>query len=101
MERTIEEFLINPDTVPDYFAMINIADVTDQLHAFFFGKDAAGVKLGDATYVRVGYNRPNGTGTLMTRGEFSLFFDIYMNDLLTYDQWSELIAANIPDEGIV
>ena len=99
--KTIDDFLINSDTVPDYFAMINIADVTDQLHAFFFGKDSAGEKIGNATYVRVGYNRPEGTGTLITRGEFSLFFDIYMDDLLTYDQWAELRAANMPDEGIV
>jgi len=99
--KTPDNFLINPDTVPDYFAMLNIEDVTDQLQAFYLGKGAAGDKIGDATYVRVGYNRPDGTGTLMTRGEFSLFLDIYGDDLLTYDQWTDLMAANMPEEEMV
>jgi len=99
--RAPDNFLINPDTVPDYFAMLNIEDVTDQLQAFYLGKGAAGVKIGDATYVRAGYNRPNGTGTLMTRGEFSLFLDIYGDDLITEKEWDAIMAENQPEEEMV
>jgi len=99
--KTPDNFLINPDTVPDYFAMLNIEDVTDQLQAFYLGKGAAGDKIGDATYVRVGYNRPDGTGTLMTRGEFSLFLDIYGDDLITEKEWFAIVAQNQPEEEMV
>ena len=99
--KTIDSFKTVTGDVVDYWAMLNIEDVTDQVQAYFFGKDSAGVQLGSSTYVRVGKNRDGGTGTLVTRGEFSTFFDVYGDDLLTEDEWGVIWAANQPEEGEV
>lgn len=93
--KTIEDYLINADTVPDYWAMIDIDLVADNTpFKACLEQGAASVTVGDKTFYRVGMLRGGGTGTLLTQDQFLPYFEAYGQVMLTEAEWAQYVAEN-------